>query len=129
MQPSILILGPTASGKTPLGQYLERQGLWGRRCIHFDFGEQLRRVTDEGAHIEGLTPQDIQTIVQVVTSNALLENNQFYIAAALFRSFVAKHRIGKQDIVVLNVFPYTILPVGWIKFMKIFNFCRFRGPE
>ena len=105
MQPSILLLGPTASGKTPLGQYMEKQELWGRRLVHFDFGEQLRGVAGRGTDIEGLSKQDIQTVVQVVTSNALLENSQFHIAASLFCSFLARHKVGEHDIVVLNGLP------------------------
>jgi hypothetical protein len=39
---AILPLGPTGSGKTPLGDYLEERGLFGRRCVHFDFGEKFK---------------------------------------------------------------------------------------
>ncbi len=41
---AILLLGPTGSGKTPLGQALEKKGLAGRRCVHFDFGANLREI-------------------------------------------------------------------------------------
>ena len=43
-QPGILLLGPTGSGKTPLGDRLQIRDLWGRRCHHFDFGVRLRDV-------------------------------------------------------------------------------------
>ena len=51
MPPSdaILLLGPTAAGKTPLGQLFADRGLWGRPCVHFDFGENLRRIADSGS--------------------------------------------------------------------------------
>lgn len=55
--------------------------------------------------VEGLTGEDIRTIIHVVTSNALLENSQFYIAEALLRSFLARHNAGGQDMVVLNGLP------------------------
>ena len=41
---AVVLLGPTGSGKTPLGEWLEAKGLGGRRCHHFDFGTRLRRV-------------------------------------------------------------------------------------
>jgi adenylate kinase family enzyme len=41
---AILLLGPTGSGKTPLGQVLEERGLWGHTCMHFDFGANLREI-------------------------------------------------------------------------------------
>ncbi|MDW7761659.1 MAG: hypothetical protein SCM96_13625 [Acidobacteriota bacterium] len=40
--PAVLILGPTGSGKTPLGRELETRGHAGRRCRHFDFGAEMR---------------------------------------------------------------------------------------
>jgi hypothetical protein len=42
--PALLLLGPTGAGKTPLGDWLEAHGLWGRPCHHFDFGANLRAV-------------------------------------------------------------------------------------
>ncbi|MEE8450650.1 MAG: hypothetical protein V3R99_02015 [Thermoguttaceae bacterium] len=39
-----LLLGPTGAGKTPLGRLIEQRGLWGVRCLHFDFGDNLREV-------------------------------------------------------------------------------------
>jgi adenylate kinase len=44
---ALLLLGPTGSGKTPLGERLERRSLRGRRCHHFDFGASLRAVVAE----------------------------------------------------------------------------------
>jgi len=40
----LVLLGPTGSGKTPLGCLMGQQGLWSRWCVHFDFGAQLRRI-------------------------------------------------------------------------------------
>lgn len=73
--------------------------------MHFDFGEQLRGVSEGGTDIEGLTRQDIQTVVRVVASNALLENSQFHVAASIFRSFLTRRKVDEQDIVVLNGLP------------------------
>ena len=46
---ALLLIGPTGSGKTPLGELLERSGLWGRPCRHFDFGERMRRIALQSA--------------------------------------------------------------------------------
>ena len=40
---ALLLLGPTASGKTPLGKLIEERGLWDFRWVHFDFGAQMRK--------------------------------------------------------------------------------------
>ena len=45
---AVLLLGPTGAGKTPLGNYLEENGLGDCRCVHFDFGENLRMVAGGG---------------------------------------------------------------------------------
>lgn len=44
--PAVLLLGSTGSGKTPLGDLIERRGLRGVRCLHFDFGVNLRKIVD-----------------------------------------------------------------------------------
>ena len=52
---ALLLIGPTGSGKTPLGDLLDREGLWHRRCCHFDFGERMRRIV-AGAGGMGVPP-------------------------------------------------------------------------
>ena len=44
---AVLLVGPTGCGKSPLGQLLERLGLKGMRCLHFDFGKRLRKINAE----------------------------------------------------------------------------------
>ena len=51
--PALLLLGPTGSGKTPLGDEIERRGLYGRRCLHFDFGASLRAAASAPAGESG----------------------------------------------------------------------------
>jgi hypothetical protein len=46
--PAILLVGPTGSGKTPLGALCEKKGLWQSRVFHFDFGAILRRIAAAG---------------------------------------------------------------------------------
>lgn len=43
----LVLLGPTGSGKTPLGQILAQRGIWGRNCVHLDFGALLRHIAGQ----------------------------------------------------------------------------------
>ena len=78
--PAILLLGPTGSGKPPFGAYLEKHGLSGRRCFHFDFGEQLRRIGEHRITPAYCSEDDIVYIKKVLKEGVLLENETFYIA-------------------------------------------------
>ena len=103
---AILLLGPTGAGKTPLGDLLEREGLWHRRCCHFDFGERMRRTVVGGkAANAGLGPADMEFLRSVLGSGALLENEQFHIAEKILRAFLAERRVAAGDLVVLNGLP------------------------
>jgi len=101
---AVLLLGPTGSGKTPLGDYLEHHGIAGRRCFHFDFGVTLRKAA-AGESPAFLSDGDMATVRQVLASGALLEDHEFPIATKLLRAFLARRRIAKSDIVVLNGLP------------------------
>jgi len=95
-----LLLGPTGSGKTPLGELLAARGLWGRPCAHFDFGQNLRRVATTPP--EMLSPQHVAFVQDVLQSGALLEDEDFPIAEAILRSFLAAHSATG---IVLNGLP------------------------
>jgi adenylate kinase family enzyme len=101
---AILLLGPTGSGKTPLGDWLERHGIGTRRCHHFDFGANLRAVA-AGAMAEGLTQDEILFIRDVLEKGALLENETFYLAAKILRVFLTQRQSQPDDLLVLNGLP------------------------
>ncbi|HET6430150.1 MAG TPA: hypothetical protein VFJ30_17170, partial [Phycisphaerae bacterium] len=82
---AILLLGPTGSGKTPLGEMLQARGLRGRRCAHFDFGDSLRRAVAAASPPDGLPRQDIAFLKGVLESGALLEDEHFHIAETILR--------------------------------------------
>ena len=102
---AILLVGPTGSGKTPFGELLETRGLWGRRCVHFDFGASLRRISDGDAPDGLLTQDEVEVIVTSLRTGALLEDEQFPIADKILRAFIEERRLGADDLVVLNGLP------------------------
>jgi adenylate kinase len=77
---SILLIGPTGAGKSPLGDHIERQGLAGRRCHHFDFGHQLRTIAEENSPPEEFTTAEHLFIREVLEKALLLERRHFPIA-------------------------------------------------
>ena len=105
---AILILGPTGSGKTPLGNLLEKKGLNGRRCYHFDFGENLRAIVRAESADKKFTTEEIVFINKVLASGALLENEHFYLARKILDRFIARNRIGADGLIVLNGLPRHI---------------------
>ena len=102
---AILLLGPTGSGKTPLGDCLERTGLWGRRCVHFDFGANLRRVAQGGACPSVLTDRDLAVVRRSLETGRLLEDKDFHIAARILRAFAEQKGVGDRDFIILNGLP------------------------
>jgi len=102
---AILLLGPTGSGKTPLGRVSETAGFDGRRCVHFDFGQELRRAASAEIPPPALAAGDIAIIRHVLADGALLEDDTFYIAEAILRQFIEVHAPSPDVIVVLNGLP------------------------
>jgi adenylate kinase len=101
--PALLLIGPTGSGKTPLGELLENRGLWGRRCLHFDFGAELRQASENPP--EMLTTADLEVIRRVLMTNALLEDAEFGIARKLLENFIMMHRADSRTIIIMNGLP------------------------
>ena len=109
---AIVLIGPTGTGKTPLGRLLEERGLWGARCRHFDFGAHLRRIVAGVERAAELTPEDVEFLGSLLRSGALLENERFYIAGKILRAFIAEHRIGCDTYVILNGLPRHVDQAG-----------------
>jgi len=102
---ALLIVGPTGSGKTPLGNYLARFGTGKRKCHHFDFGANLRKIAVRSASTSILSGRETAVVHQVLNSGALLENENFIIAQKILLSFLRKTGMTAQDLLILNGLP------------------------
>jgi adenylate kinase family enzyme len=103
--PAVLLLGPTGSGKTPLGDTLEAAGLAGRRSFHLDFGAELRAAAASPARVPGLTAGDLAVVRSSLATGALLEDEEFPVALKIVRAFIERNRIGGGELLVLNGLP------------------------
>lgn len=101
---ALLLVGPTGSGKTPLGQHLELHGLAGRRCVHFDFGAQLRRVAAAAAP-DPLSPEEQELVRSLLRDGALLDDSQFHIARKLLDAHINASGLEPSGWNVLNGLP------------------------
>ena len=104
MREAIVLIGPTGSGKTPLGELLVDRGLWGRRCVHFDFGAALRRIAT-GETSGDFDETDIQFVRGVLETGALLEDSDFHIALRAIRYELAAQGADEDCLVALNGLP------------------------
>ena len=86
---AVLLLGPTGSGKTPLGQLLERRGFLGLRCLHFDFGHELRQSIRKGSQV--LTATERELVARMLRTGALLEDERFSVPLKIFQGFLTSH--------------------------------------
>jgi len=101
----ILMVGPTGSGKTPLGDAFERNGLHGRRCCHFDFGAQLRSVGGEGVPPPSVSGEYLHIIRRSLETGALLEGETFYLARNILIAYSERNGIRTDDWILLNGLP------------------------
>jgi len=105
LQPAILLVGPTGSGKTPLGGFLEKNGFLGHRCVHFDFGENLRRVAQRKTRPAYLGVSSFAVVKAVLSSGSLLKARDFHIAEEILSEFTRRRSLEKKDFLVLNGLP------------------------
>jgi adenylate kinase family enzyme len=101
---AIKLLGPTGSGKTPLGDHLEQAPLWNWRCHHFDFGANLRAVV-AGNGAGSFTMEEIRFLRRVLKEGVLLEAEHLPLAARILDAFIERKDVRNADLLVLNGLP------------------------
>jgi adenylate kinase family enzyme len=109
---AVLLMGPTGSGKTPLGLYLEQEGMAGRRCHHFDFGHELRQLASAEKPPEDFSQAEHQFIRDVLEKGLLLEDGHFSIAEKIIENFLDDRGYGRSDLLILNGLPRHIGQAG-----------------
>jgi adenylate kinase family enzyme len=90
LHPAILLLGPTGTGKTPLGNLLVQLGWLGQPCLHFDFGANLRDLVGQNQPDEHITRADLDFLRGVLQSGALPEDEHVPLAARILRRFMSR---------------------------------------
>lgn len=103
--PSLLLAGPTGSGKTPLGDELERRGLQGRPCVHFDFGTNLRAAAGDRAGEHGLTSAELAAVRASLATGALFEARDIPLIVKILARFMESRQPGPGTLLVLNGLP------------------------
>lgn len=101
---AILLLGPTGSGKSPLGDVLTTRGFLGRRSHHLDFGSELRAIAS-GIGATSYSPAEQDFILGVLEHGLLLENERFALAKKIVSLFLDRSRFRTGDVLVLNGLP------------------------
>lgn len=93
-----LLIGPTGSGKSPLGEALGRRS--GR--VHFDFGAWLREAA-QGSAASGLSPAERAYVQKLLRENALFAPRDAPLVRRVCRAFLRANEPAKG--VVLNGIP------------------------
>jgi adenylate kinase family enzyme len=98
---ALLLIGPSGSGKSPLGALLEKRMGW----AHFDFGHQLRIVARD-EEIPGLTVAERNYIKELLSSHSLFPDESFPIIEKILNYFLERnvHAPG----IILNGLPRHI---------------------
>lgn len=97
-RPALLLIGPTGSGKSPLGDALERATGW----AHFDFGARLRAIA-AGEDDHGLDADAVAFVQSLLEEHALFPDDRFPIVAQILQHFLDQHADAPG--VVLNGLP------------------------
>src|SRR5512141_1290570 len=101
---ALLLLGPTGSGKSPLGELITSRGFLGHRSHPLDFGSELRSISS-GIDAAHYTNNERDFILGVLEHGLLLENEHFLLAHKIITRFLDRSRFKQKDVLVLNGSP------------------------
>jgi len=102
---AVLLLGPTGSGKSPLGEYFARHGLFGKKTHHLDFGAELRAIILLNNSSLLYSASEITFIARLIKQGLLLENQHFPLARKIIGSFLDRSAFSSGDLLILNGIP------------------------
>lgn len=102
---AVLLLGPTGVGKSPLGDAIAAQGLFGLKCHHLDFGSELRRAVSTEDGPAYYSPAELDFIHGVLERGLLLENENFSLAKKIISLFLKQASFRQHELLVLNGIP------------------------
>ncbi len=102
---SILLLGPTGVGKSPLGFAIADRGLFDRKCHHLDFGAELRTAVSDGRRSAAYSATELDFIHSVLERGLLLENEHFPLAEKIISLFLDRVGFSQSNVLVLNGIP------------------------
>ena len=102
---SMLLLGPTGVGKSPLGDAISQNSLFGRRCHHLDFGLELRGAVSREDLSSAYSRKELDFIHGVLERGLLLENEHFPLAEKIFGLFLERAGFTPRDLLILNGIP------------------------
>lgn len=101
--PAMLLLGPTGSGKSPLGDHLGRAGIFSRTAVHLDFGAELRNIAAKSP--SSFSSSEREFIRGVLERGLLLENEHFVLAEKIISGVLERTGFDQNTILVLNGIP------------------------
>ena len=102
---SILLIGPTGVGKSPLGDSIAVRGLFNRKCHHLDFGAELRAAVTERKRSASFTAKELDFIHGVLDRGLLLENEHFSLAKKIISLYLDRVDFSQRNVLVLNGVP------------------------
>jgi len=116
---SLLILGHSGAGKSPLGDALcHTMSTDQERWFHFDFGQNLRDITAQN-HCSFLTLSELK-ILQTFMTGTLIDSSNFSIANKIIEHFLDMNRFNsRNDHLVLNGFPRNLEQAAFIDSLPI----------